>query len=363
MLTLDTFYPSDIHITDQTLLLNIETTGLSPRNAFVFMIGLGWQEEKGWHFRCLLAEKKMDERELMQSFRHILANFGQVLTYGGQSFTYRFLNDRWRNYSDASPFSNEETVDSTLFQNVRQLDIQKDISPFRHLISMENTRKSTAEAFIRYTRPEHLAPEALIKCYTSWELSQEETLLSQLKAHHEADMIGLLHLHSLSAYTQFFRGVFDKLQLCRLEGNFCHLDLLLKAPVPQRIQLSNALLSFVLEENTAHLAIPVFSGELKYFLPGPVKDYYYLPQEDRAVHRSIACYVDKAYRQKATAATCYVRQKGLFLPSFDASLQPAFKKSFEDRQLYILCDTENLTSDQEFLKPYISSLVKEAASL
>ena len=40
MLTFDTFYPSDIHITDQTLLLNIETTGISPRNAFVFMIGL-----------------------------------------------------------------------------------------------------------------------------------------------------------------------------------------------------------------------------------------------------------------------------------------------------------------------------------
>ena len=70
MLTFDTFYPSDIHITDQTLLLNIETTGLSPRNAFVFMIGLGWQEEKGWHFQCLLAEKKMDERELIISARY-----------------------------------------------------------------------------------------------------------------------------------------------------------------------------------------------------------------------------------------------------------------------------------------------------
>ena len=87
MLTFDTFYPSDIHITDQTLLLNIETTGLSPRNAFVFMIGLGWQEEKGWHFQCLLAEKKMDVRELMQSFQQILENFSQVLSFGGNSFT------------------------------------------------------------------------------------------------------------------------------------------------------------------------------------------------------------------------------------------------------------------------------------
>lgn len=184
----------------------------------------------------------MDERELMQSFQQILENFSQVLTYGGHSFTYRFLNNRWRNYSDADCFSSEDTADLTLFQSVRQLDIQKDISPFRHLLSLENTRKATAEAFIRYTRPEHLAPEALVKCYTSWELSKEDTLLLQLKSHHEADMIGLLHLHSLSAYTQFFRGRFAKVHLCRLEENFCHLALILETPVPQRVQLSNALL-------------------------------------------------------------------------------------------------------------------------
>ena len=305
----------------------------------------------------------MDERELMQSFQQILENFSQVLTYGGHSFTYRFLNNRWRNYSDADCFSSEDTADLTLFQSVRQLDIQKDISPFRHLLSLENTRKATAEAFIRYTRPEHLDPEALVKCYTSWELSKEHTLLLHLKSHHEADMIGLLHLHSLSAYTQFFRGRFAKVHLCRLEENFCHLALILETPVPQRVQLSNALLSLSLEKDTAHLVIPVLSGELKYFLPGPVKDYYYLPKEDRAIHRSIACYVDKAYRQKATAATCYIRQEGIFLPSFDTSLQPTFRKSFDDKQLYILCDTEKLTSDPAFLRSYISSLIKEVASV
>ena len=176
-------------------------------------------------------------------------------------------------------------------------------------------------------------------------------------------MIGLLHLHSLSAYTQFFRGRFAKVHLCRLEENFCHLALILETPVPQRVQLSNALLSLSLEKDTAHLVIPVLSGELKYFLPGPVKDYYYLPKEDRAIHRSIACYVDKTYRQKATAATCYIRQEGIYLPSFDTSLQPTFRKSFDDKQLYILCDTEKLTSDPAFLRSYISSLIKEVASV
>lgn len=66
---------------------------------------------------------------------------------------------------------------------------------------------------------------------------------------------------------------------------------------------------------------------IEIFSPRPVKDYYYLPKEDRAIHRSIACYVDKAYRQKATAATCYIRQEGIFLPSFWHFTAPTFRKS------------------------------------
>ena len=84
---------------------------------------------------------------------------------------------------------------------------------------------------------------------------------------------------------------------------------------------------------------------------------------DGLLDELFACYVDKAYRQKATAATCYIRQEGIFLLSFDTSLQPTFKKSFDDKQLYILCDTEKLTSDPAFLRSYISSLIKEVASV
>lgn len=58
MLTFDTFYPSDIHITDQTLLLNIETTGLSPRNAFVFMIWTGMAGRKRMAFSMPAGRKE-----------------------------------------------------------------------------------------------------------------------------------------------------------------------------------------------------------------------------------------------------------------------------------------------------------------
>lgn len=357
MLTFDTFYSSDIQIGDSTLLLNIETTGLSPRNAFVFMIGLGWMENNGWHFRCLLAEKRMDERKLMEVFQQILTGYHQVLTYGGHSFTYRFLEERWKNYSDSDFFSDTE---HRLFENIRQLDIQKSLSPYKHLLSFTDIKKETAEHFVHYHRSEHTAPKELIKCYTAWELSGDNKLQAQLISHHDADMIGLLSLYSLIAYAQFFRGEFDAIEHCETDGRFCFFTLSLKTAVPVPIQASGVYFFLSLTKASALLRIPMFQGELKYFLPGPAKDYYYLPKEDQAVHRSIACYVDKAYRQKATAATCYVRQNGVFLPAADTSLQPCFRESYDSTHFFIAYDTNRFEEHPDDLKHYLSILIKKS---
>ena len=34
-------------------------------------------------------------------------------------------------------------------------------------------------------------------------------------------------------------------------------------------------------------------------------EYYYLPEEDSAVHKSVGIYVDKSRRKAATPQTCY----------------------------------------------------------
>lgn len=358
MLTFDTFYPSKIHLPDQTLLLNIETTGLSPRNAFVFMIGLGWAEGDSWHFRCLLTEKRSDERQLMENLKHCLHDFKQIFTYGGFSFTYRFLNERWKNYDDTMPFDDSEGHISSLFQNIRQLDIQKEIAPYKHLLSLPDLKKHTVEKWLHYQRPEHLDGKALIKCYTTWELSNEDSLLQQLILHHEADMAGLLALYTLTSYTQCFKESFYIKWHHYTEDSRCHFIIQLKRAVPQPVYLTDDALSITFENDTAHLVIPVFEGELKYFLPGPLKDYYYLPEEDQAVHRSVACYVDKAFRQKATAATCYIRQEGIFLPAGDDVLQPCLKKSYEDKQLYVPYDALRFEAASDEIRHYLSALTK-----
>ena len=59
---------------------------------------------------------------------------------------------------------------------------------------------------------------------------------------------------------------------------------------------------------------------------GSPKDYYYLPAEDIAVHKSIASAVDKEHRVQANASNCYGKKYAIFLPQYDAMFSPVFRE-------------------------------------
>ena len=52
----------------------------------------------------------------------------------------------------------------------------------------------------------------------------------------------------------------------------------------------------------ARLHIHIYQGDLRYYYTD-YSNYYYLPEEDIAMHKSVAAYVDRAHRRQATAST------------------------------------------------------------
>ena len=86
-------------------------------------------------------------------------------------------------------------------------------------------------------------------------------------------------------------------------------------------------------QDAARLHVLIYSGELKYFYEN-YKDYYYLPVEDMAIHKSVAMYVDKQHRKQATATTAYLRRAGVFLPQPAELYNPAFKKEYWGKVSY-----------------------------
>ena len=104
----------------------------------------------------------------------------------------------------------------------------------------------------------------------------------------------------------------------------------------------------------ASLTVPVSSRELRFYFEN-YKDYYYLPGEDEAIHKSVAAYVDKAFRKKATARTCYIRRSGAFVPVFSPPDDtPLFRESYSSKELFILPE-EDFFSDMDALSLFLCS--------
>jgi hypothetical protein len=76
-----------------------------------------------------------------------------------------------------------------------------------------------------------------------------------------------------------------------------------------------------------------------------------------AVHKSVAAFVDKGYRENARAFNCYTRKTGEFLPQYDAIMSPSFKKEYKDKMSYFEITEDFLTSDV-MLRRYVAHVLQ-----
>lgn len=218
------------------------------------------------------------------------------------------------------------------------------------------------EKFLRVEREDRSSGGDLIPVYRRYLESREEELLHLLFLHNHDDVVGMADILPVLSYPLFFSGGF------RLSGeamvgesgetmaggdDSCFeengenpserqaLRIRMKAdhafPVPAAVadREYGAVLRLGCGENplSADLLIRTRKTEMKHFF-SDYRNYFYLPDEDRAIHRDVAIYVDPEHREKARAATCYQKARGTFLPQFSGKIEPAFYMDYKSKPAY-----------------------------
>ena len=115
-------------------------------------------------------------------------------------------------------------------------------------------------------------------------------------------------------------------------------------PIPQRVSCQTDAFYLICDGMQSKLRIHLFEGTLKFFFDHP-EDYYYLPAEDMAIHKSVATYVDKDFRKKATANNCYTKKTLSLFHNTKTLITPFFKESSKDKLTYFELTREFLDSD------------------
>lgn len=373
----------------EVLFFDIETTGFSPRSASIYLIGCGFFAKDGWHIRQYFAETPAQEGEILRAFCSLADSFSHFVHFNGITFDVPFIQAKCRNHG-LLPFA-----------PASQCDIYKRISPYKNLLHLPGCRQKQMEEFVGIDREDQFNGGQLIELYRNYTEAPDERLLHMLLLHNAEDLAGMLQMASILSIPMLFEdGRFSVNEIhCessrRADGSWgeemwislspevalpvpvtCHgtasavrsaarsasassSSLASSASPASSVSASSALCGcfFSGSKHKVLLRLPIIEAELKFFYPD-YKNYSYLPAEDCAIHKSVAIYVDKSQRMPATAATCYTRMTGKFLPWFGAATDevPLFRTEHKDKQRWI--KTDALTLDQqEFCTAYVKELL------
>ncbi len=277
---------------DKTLFFDIETTGFAPDHSQLYLIGCAHIAEGVCHLTQYFSDlgTAEDERDILESFLTFSSEFEQLVTYNGETFDLPYIEKK-------------AGICHLPFKKSNSFDIYKQIRIYKSLFQVPNLKLKTMEQFLGVARKDKYDGKKLISVYNEYLKTGEQKNFNDLMLHNYEDVTALIRLLDLLSYDDFFKGRFE---IADLSWKKTVLTAILKLEfhihIPVNLQCPQFELS--LEAERAIVRIPVIDGKIKYFYKN-YKDYYYLPVEDTAIHKSLAVYVDGQNKEKARPHNCY----------------------------------------------------------
>lgn len=339
---------------EDTLLYDIETTGLNPKSSQLYLLGILLFHKETIELIQYFAESVLDEEEILEQFFQLCQTKKVLISFNGEGFDNRFVESMAKSYGKLP-----------LHLNLKQLDLFKLIRKRKKFYGLESCSLKSCERFLGIYREDRCSGGELISVYREYLQDKDSEKKNMLLLHNREDIQNLPALFSFLAYENIFQGNvhFQRAELLARdeiikkncsnqtestleiehseleETKHCHTSdkICLKFSLPSSVAVPLTLTpkNFLLEikEKSLCLTVPLYQGELCYFFKD-YKDYEFIPSEDRVVHKSLAAIYPKEMREKAKASTAYQKMKTSFLPIFQEK-EKVFKKTYQDKQYFI----------------------------
>ena len=350
---------------EDTLLYDIETTGLNPKSSQLYLLGILLFHKENSELIQYFAESVLDEEEILEQFFQLCKAKKVLISFNGEGFDNRFVESMAKSYGKLP-----------LHLNLKQLDLFKLIRKRKKFYGLESCSLKSCERFLGIHREDRCSGGELISVYQEYLQDKGNEKKNMLLLHNREDIQNLPALFSFLAYENIFQGnvhfqraeileseeikniknhhqtknpletahleLESSLQIKKLEleeaeksrtaKKLC-LQYYLPSPVPVPLTLAPKNYLLEIKDKSLILTVPLYQGELCYFFKD-YKDYEFIPSEDRAVHKSLANMYPKEMREKAKASTAYQKMKASFLPVFQEK-EKVFKKTYQDKQCFI----------------------------
>lgn len=337
---------------EQTLLFDIETTGLSAKTSMLYMIGYCFYQEGHWNYHMLFNDDGRSEFNILSIFFEVSSYYHTLIHYNGDGFDIPYLLEKSKQYES---FGMSITYKDS-FASLQSLDLYKIIKGFRTGLPLPNLKLQTLEQALHIPRTDTTNGGELIHIYQNYlrkPLEKSERLLFQ---HNYDDILAMIPLLQLLGFQALKEERWTLTQILQQQDKIT-ISLQLTIPLPIPYTHNTSYLTFHGNQKEAVIHIPIYEDTLYYFL-ADWKNYYYLSLENKVVHKSLAAYVDTSCKRKAKKEEAYIKKEGSFLaiPSKKANKYPhIYKRTMSDSLCFIECSELNLT-DIQFWLDYLHDL-------
>lgn len=342
---------------ERILFIDIETTGFTARSSYLYLIGCAYYLAGKWHTIQWMAENYSQEAEILNAFFEFSRLYRYLIHFNGNNFDLPFIQQKCEQLS--LPHS---------FDAFQGLDIYRRIAPYKFILRLPNCKQKTLEQYLGIDRKDVFSGGELIGLYHDYVKNPTEFSENALFLHNADDLKGMLETLPILAYYDLFN---QPVRAKKVQANYYKdanghtrkelvITIATDTPLPKLITASANGCLLRGEDSVVTLKIPIYEEELKYFYSN-YHDYYYLPTEDVALHKSVAGFVDREHRVPASAANCYTRKVANYLPQWDVVFEPFFKRDYKSRELFFEL-TDEMKKNRQAFSDYAAHVLAMMAS-
>ena len=202
-------------ITDpsKALFIDIETTGLSPKNASIYLIGACYYEDNIWNGIQWFAQTPAEEESILQAFFQFASSYSTLIHFNGNQFDLPFIKNRCESYG----------LDYT-FDSFEGIDIYKRVSLCKHFLQLPNCKQKSIEKFLHLNREDLYSGGELIPIYQEYVKNPDAQKEDLLLLHNKDDLKGMLEILPILSYGDIFN---KPVRATKVQANY-YRDLMVK---------------------------------------------------------------------------------------------------------------------------------------
>lgn len=316
------FVMEDYYDKNEIIMFDIETTGLSSRNSFIYLIGLNYYKDGKYYITQLFNDDGRSEKEIIDTFLKMIHGYKYLMEFNGDMFDIPFIKGRMDYIRNKTGHNFSDELD-----NITSIDLYKMIRPYKMILGLPNAKQKTIEKYLGIFREDKYNGGQLIEVYFDYLTTKDETSKSLVLRHNRDDMEGMYFLTSILSYDAIKQGFFHFQNISMEEKNNClYLNIYLKSKtsLPRTLDASFQGILLSSDKDILTLRIPVFTGSLRYYYPDSRE---------------------------------FETNEGYYIYTTDFDRMPVFKEEYKSKTNYIEIN-DTFLSNKEFIEEYSKKITK-----